>query len=170
MRGRPARRFLGEMTTPRRPGESLLQILVGIFSQKITSPPGQHSPIIKIRAPARAVSSGNNNSCNVRMLLTLNVCFREATSWTSCMQRFLEPPRVCHVDADSILLSWFGDTIGPELANRRAESYQASASYSDRPLLVRPGLLTEGVPGVTHGAPSNPLEDPRDPLKTGITH
>jgi hypothetical protein len=26
LRGRPARRFLGEMTTPRRPGESLLQL------------------------------------------------------------------------------------------------------------------------------------------------
>ena len=30
MRGRAARRFLGEMTTPGRPGESLLQFLVGI--------------------------------------------------------------------------------------------------------------------------------------------
>jgi hypothetical protein len=36
MRGRPGRRFLGEMTTPRRPGESLLQFLVGIFSQNFT--------------------------------------------------------------------------------------------------------------------------------------
>ena len=36
MRGRPAGRFLGEMTTPRRPGESLLQFLVGIFSQNFT--------------------------------------------------------------------------------------------------------------------------------------
>jgi hypothetical protein len=33
MRGRPAGRFLGEMTTPTRPGESLLQFLVGIFRQ-----------------------------------------------------------------------------------------------------------------------------------------
>ena len=36
MRGRPARRFLGEMTLPRRLGESLLQFVVGILSQKIT--------------------------------------------------------------------------------------------------------------------------------------
>jgi hypothetical protein len=36
MRGRPAARFLGDMTTPRRPGESLLQCLVGIFSQNFT--------------------------------------------------------------------------------------------------------------------------------------
>ena len=36
MRGRAARRFLGEMTTPTRPGESLLQFLVGIFSQNFT--------------------------------------------------------------------------------------------------------------------------------------
>ena len=33
---RPAGQFLGEMTTPRRPGESLLQFLVGIFSQNFT--------------------------------------------------------------------------------------------------------------------------------------
>jgi hypothetical protein len=31
MRGRPGRRFLGEMATPRRPEESLLQFLVGFF-------------------------------------------------------------------------------------------------------------------------------------------
>ena len=30
MRGRAARRFLGEITTPGRPGESLLQFLAGI--------------------------------------------------------------------------------------------------------------------------------------------
>ena len=30
MRGRAARRFLGEITTPRRPEESLVQFLVGI--------------------------------------------------------------------------------------------------------------------------------------------
>jgi hypothetical protein len=36
MRGRPAGRFLGDMTTPRRPEESLLQFLVGIFSQNFT--------------------------------------------------------------------------------------------------------------------------------------
>jgi hypothetical protein len=36
MRGRPAGRFLGDMTTPRRPVESLLQSLEGIFSQNFT--------------------------------------------------------------------------------------------------------------------------------------
>jgi hypothetical protein len=36
MRGRAAGRFLGEMTTPTRPGESLLQFLAGIFSQNFT--------------------------------------------------------------------------------------------------------------------------------------
>jgi hypothetical protein len=36
MRGRPARRFLGEKTFPRRPGESLLQLLVRIFGQNFT--------------------------------------------------------------------------------------------------------------------------------------
>jgi hypothetical protein len=36
MRGRPAGRFLGGMTTPTRPRESLLQFLVGIFSQNFT--------------------------------------------------------------------------------------------------------------------------------------
>ena len=36
MRGRAAGRFLGEMTTPTRPVESLLHFLVGIFSQNFT--------------------------------------------------------------------------------------------------------------------------------------
>jgi hypothetical protein len=34
LRGRAAGRFLGEMTTPVRPGNPYLQFLVGIFSQK----------------------------------------------------------------------------------------------------------------------------------------
>ena len=60
MRGRPARRFLGETTFPRRPGEFLLQLLVGIFSEIYFT--GQHSLTVKIRAPALPVSSGNNES------------------------------------------------------------------------------------------------------------
>jgi hypothetical protein len=36
MRGRPAGRFLGDMTTPRSPGEYLLQFLGGVFSQNFT--------------------------------------------------------------------------------------------------------------------------------------
>jgi hypothetical protein len=72
MRRRPARRFLGEMTTPRRPGESLLQFLVGIFSQNFTS----RFSIIRLlkyeRTPAPRVSTDNNNSFNVRILLARN--------------------------------------------------------------------------------------------------
>ena len=64
MRGRPARRFLGEIATPRRPGESLLQFLAGIFSQKFSFT-GQYSPTIKIRAPAHPVPTGNNKGFNV---------------------------------------------------------------------------------------------------------
>jgi hypothetical protein len=36
MHDRPAGRFLGDMTAPRRPGGSVLQFLVGIFSQNFT--------------------------------------------------------------------------------------------------------------------------------------
>jgi hypothetical protein len=56
MRGRPAGRFLGDMTTPRRPGESLVQFLVGIFFVKILlyGSSASHSPTIKIRAHAHA--------------------------------------------------------------------------------------------------------------------
>ena len=64
MRGRPAGRILGEIATPRRPGESLLQFLAGIFSQKISFT-GQHSPTIKIRAPAPRVPTVNNKGFNV---------------------------------------------------------------------------------------------------------
>jgi hypothetical protein len=72
MRGRPARRFMGEMTPPRRPGESLLQFLGGISPSKFYFT-GQHSPTIKKRAPPHPVSTGNNEIFNVRILLTQNI-------------------------------------------------------------------------------------------------
>jgi hypothetical protein len=69
----PAGRFLGEITTPRRPGESLHSAVLSRDFQAKNFFTDQHSPTIKIRAPAPEVSSGNNHSFNVWILLTLNV-------------------------------------------------------------------------------------------------
>jgi hypothetical protein len=61
MRGRPAGRFLGDMTTPRRPGESRLQYLVGIFSQNFT-----------LRVSIVRLLKYEHLHVNVRILLTRN--------------------------------------------------------------------------------------------------
>ena len=56
LRSRPAGRFLGEMTTPTRPAESLATaVLSRDFHSKFYFT-GQHSPTIKIRAPAHTAA------------------------------------------------------------------------------------------------------------------
>jgi hypothetical protein len=50
MRGRPVGRFLGDMTTPRRPGESLLQFLVG------------EKTLIARSVPPRNISNGRGSA------------------------------------------------------------------------------------------------------------
>jgi hypothetical protein len=64
LRGRPARRFLGEMTTPRRPWGIPTAVLSRDFQSKFYFT-GQQSPTIKIRAPVLAVFMGNNKGFNV---------------------------------------------------------------------------------------------------------